>query len=75
MVKETVQCKANALTDRGNGIVARDGRLERREPVSIIILSGVVSAAAGWATTEGLDAIKRSVNKASNKWDAVSFTP
>lgn len=48
------------------------GQIEKRlDPITISIITGVTSAAAGWATTEGLNTIKGLI-KDTSSWDKVS---
>ncbi|KAL1851635.1 hypothetical protein Daus18300_012508 [Diaporthe australafricana] len=47
------------------------GQIEKRlDPITISIITGVTSAAAGWATTEGLNTIKGLIQDSSS-WDKV----
>lgn len=48
------------------------GQIEKRlDPITISIITGVTSAAAGWATTEGLNTLKGLI-KDNSSWDKVS---
>lgn len=47
------------------------GQIEKRlDPITISIITGVTSAAAGWATTEGLNTLKGLI-KDTSSWDKV----
>ncbi|KAJ0123072.1 hypothetical protein J7T55_011535 [Diaporthe amygdali] len=47
------------------------GQVEKRlDPITISIITGVTSAAAGWATTEGLNTLKGLI-KDTSSWDKV----
>lgn len=51
------------------------GQIEKRlDPITISIISTVASAAAGWATTEGLNTLKGLI-KDTSSWDKASFRP
>jgi hypothetical protein len=51
------------------------GQIEKRlDPITISIITGVTSAAAGWATTEGLNTLKGLI-KDTSSWDKVSVLP
>lgn len=47
---------------------------KRLDPITISIITGVTSAAAGWATTEGLNTLKGLI-KDTSSWDKVSPIP
>lgn len=51
------------------------GQIEKRlDPITISIISTVASAAAGWATTEGLNTLKGLI-KDTSSWDKASSRP
>lgn len=50
---------------------SNSGQIEKRlDPITISIITGVTSAAAGWATTEGLNTLKGLI-KDTSSWDKV----
>lgn len=50
------------------------GQIEKRlDPITLAVVTGAASAAAGWATTEGLEALKGLI-KDTSSWDRVSPT-
>lgn len=62
-----------APVDQGES--SASGQIEKRlDPITISIITGVTSAAAGWATTEGLNTLKGLI-KDTSSWDKVSFLP
>lgn len=47
------------------------GQIEKRlDPITISVITGVTSAAAGWATTQGLNTLKGLI-KDTSSWDKV----
>lgn len=62
-----------APVDQGES--SASGQIEKRlDPITISIITGVTSAAAGWATTEGLNTLKGLI-KDTSSWDKVGFLP
>lgn len=53
---------------------SESGQIEKRlDPITLAVITGAASAAAGWATTEGLNTLKGLI-KDTSSWDKVRPT-